>query len=150
MRTLIMNGLVYRNESRGFAPMDILVEDGAIAALGNGISAVDARIIDAKGKRIVPGLVDVHTHGICGYDFLIADEKALQEMAVAYCEHGVTCVMPTLASAPLEEMLSAAKRIKELCATKGAQLCGVHTKSHRADEICRPRGGLYIIFCRRE
>ena len=126
MRTLIMNGLVYRNESRGFAPMDILIEDGAIAALGNGISAVDARTIDAKGKRIVPGLVDVHTHGICGYDFLIADEKALQEMAVAYCEHGVTCVMPTLASAPLEEMLSAAKRIKELCATKGAQLCGVH------------------------
>lgn len=155
MRTLIINGLVFRNESRCFVPMNILIEDGVIVSLGEDLSSADARVIDAKGKRIAPGLVDVHTHGICGYDFLLADNEALQRMASAYYEHGVTCVMPTLASAPLEEMLSAAKRIKEFCGEKGAQFCGVHIEGRylnpqkrgahakellsalSADELCR-------------
>ena len=125
MRTLITNGLVYRNESRSFAPMDILIEDGNISevAAQGSLSVADAKIIDVGGKRIAPGLVDVHTHGIGGYDFLFAKADALQRMAEIYRSHGVTCVMPTLASAPFEDMIEAARRIKN---SENDSFCGVH------------------------
>ena len=116
MRTLILNGFVYRNNYRRFDPCDILIEDGIVleVAKRGSLSSPCDKIIDAEGKRIVPGLVDVHTHGIGGYDFLSANEDALQKMSDIYRAHGVTCVMPTLASATLDEMLAAAKRIKKL------------------------------------
>ena len=125
MRTLIINGQVFRNDSRSFAPMDILIEDGKILEVASrgAFSCLDAKMIDAQGKRIVSGLVDIHTHGIGGYDFLAADEVALQKMADIYCEHGVTCVMPTLASASFDDMLCAAKRIRDC---KIDSFCGIH------------------------
>ena len=125
MRTLIINGNVFRNDSRSFAPMDILIEDGKILEIASrgAFSCLDANVIDAKEKRIVSGLVDVHTHGIGGYDFLLADGDALEKMSEVYREHGVTCVMPTLASASFEDMLCAAKRIRDC---KIDSFCGVH------------------------
>ena len=125
MRTLIINGLVYRNESRSFAPMDVLIEDGNIldvVARGSFLDS-DVNIIDVGGKRIVPGLVDVHTHGIGGHDFLFADADALQRVAEIYRSRGVTCVMPTLASAPLDVMIEAARKIKNF---ENDIFCGVH------------------------
>ena len=41
---------------------DILVRDGRIAEVGTGLSAADARVIDADGLIALPGLVDLHTH----------------------------------------------------------------------------------------
>ena len=125
MRTLIINGLVYRNESRSFAPMDILIENGIILDVAKKIpvSANDAKIIDVGKKRIVSGLIDVHTHGIGSWDFLCADIAALQKMADIYRSHGVTTVMPTLASAPFEVMVDSAKRIKD---SENDSFCGVH------------------------
>lgn len=41
---------------------DILVRDGVVAALGSGLSAAGASVIDASGLLALPGLVDLHTH----------------------------------------------------------------------------------------
>ena len=44
---------------------DVLVEDGRIAAVGSSLTALtvaDVRTIDASGKLVIPGGVDVHTH----------------------------------------------------------------------------------------
>ncbi|WP_108662931.1 metal-dependent hydrolase family protein [Acuticoccus kandeliae] len=42
---------------------DVLVEDGMIAAIGEGLDAPEgARIIDAAGRTMIPGLIDVHWH----------------------------------------------------------------------------------------
>lgn len=128
MRTLITNGFVYRNDSRSFAPVDVLVDDGIIVelALRGEVSCEDARLFDAGGRRILPGLIDVHTHGIAGYDFLSADGDALRKMACAYLSRGVTAVMPTLASAPLDDMLASARRIRNFKNDVGASFCGLH------------------------
>lgn len=128
MRKLIINGLVYRNAEKSFAPMDILIENGNIAGVGEwgGFADADAELFDAFGRRIAPGLIDVHTHGIAGYDFLCAEGDELQKMASAYLSHGVTTVMPTLASAPFDTMLGAARRIRDFKGRGGARFCGVH------------------------
>ena len=42
--------------------MDVLIEDGKIARVGEGIEAEGAEVRDLSGKYLVPGLVDMHVH----------------------------------------------------------------------------------------
>lgn len=41
---------------------DVLLEGGRVAAVGRGISAPDAEVVDAAGRTVMPGLVDAHFH----------------------------------------------------------------------------------------
>ena len=41
---------------------DILIEDGVIQEIGRNLAAPQAQVIDAAGKYVIPGGVDVHTH----------------------------------------------------------------------------------------
>ena len=123
---LLKNGCVYRNETQSFEMLDVLVENGAVIQLGK-ISSDGHQTVDLSGKWIVPGLIDVHTHGRAGYDFVSAPAEALHVIAADFAKHGVTSVMPAIASAPFEEMLAAADRINKYRSEKGeAELCGVH------------------------
>lgn len=60
MKTLIANGTVITPEASLEA--DILFAEGRVAAIGKGLSADDAEVVDARGKLILPGGVDAHTH----------------------------------------------------------------------------------------
>ena len=123
---LLKNGYVYRNETQSFEMLDVLVENGVVAQIGE-ISSDGHQTVDLSGKWIVPGLIDVHTHGRAGYDFVSAPAEALHVIAADFAKHGVTSVMPAIASAPFEEMLAAADRINKYRSEKGeADLCGVH------------------------
>ena len=61
---LLKNALVYRNATRSFESADIRIENGIIAELGD--IKDEGTAIDMQGKAIVPGLIDVHTHGRAG------------------------------------------------------------------------------------
>ena len=129
MRLFIKNGKIYDTEARGFFDGGILVEGERIAALvraGETEPACD-EVIDAEGKLLLPGLVDVHTHGRAGYDFNTADRDGMRKMARSYLESGVTTLLPTLASAPFDALCDAADMITELSATEEASnFAGVH------------------------
>lgn len=114
---LIKNANVYVNTKRQFEKKDILIVDGKITDMGQ-LDATDNDAFDAQGCYVVAGLVDVHTHGRAGYDFCGASEGQLHQMARDYARHGVTTVMPTIASAPLGEMVAAAERV---CLTDSAR-----------------------------
>src|SRR5256885_17141712 len=61
MRTLIRNGTVVTavDQYRG----DVLVEDEKIALIGSSLADIHAdTVIDAAGKYVLPGGIDVHTH----------------------------------------------------------------------------------------
>ena len=59
MKKLIKNGKIVTSEK--IIKADILIEDGKIKGIGNKNISVD-EIIDAEGKYILPGLVEVHGH----------------------------------------------------------------------------------------
>lgn len=125
---LIKNGIVYRNAERELRPMDILCDNGVIVDMSGsgGLKAEGAEVIDAEGAFLLPGLIDVHTHGREGYDFNELDAD-LSVVAAGYARHGVTTVMPTLASAPLDEMVTAAENIDRFVSGRDqASFCGVH------------------------
>jgi len=46
----------------GGPAQDLLIRDGVIAEMGNGLSAAGATVVDAAGLVALPGLVDLHTH----------------------------------------------------------------------------------------
>ncbi|WP_171172212.1 dihydroorotase [Streptomyces sp. I05A-00742] len=46
----------------GGAPQDVLIDGETIAQVGNGIEADGATVVEAAGKVLLPGLVDLHTH----------------------------------------------------------------------------------------
>lgn len=123
MSVLFKNALVFRAESRDFALGDVLVSEGRISkvafrALSDGSSNGslpendDVTVVEADGCFLTPGLVDVHTHGRAGGDFTTADEGTLARMAESYLASGVTTLLPTLASAPLEVLREAVARIE--------------------------------------
>ncbi len=117
MSVLFRHAQVYCAENRDFILGDVLVSDGLILAVTTtGESSVtaadpDIEVIDARGCRLIPGLVDVHTHGRAGGDFATADEAMLRRMSRSYLASGVTTLLPTLASAPIEELHAAIERI---------------------------------------
>ncbi len=62
MRKLLKNARVVDPQVGLDEVVDILVEDGAIGAVGAGLQAADAEERDLSGKVVVPGLVDIHVH----------------------------------------------------------------------------------------
>jgi dihydropyrimidinase len=60
MSILIKNGTVVRPE--GVSLADIYVGDGTITAVGQNLAQRADKTIDASGKYVIPGGVDVHTH----------------------------------------------------------------------------------------
>jgi cytosine/adenosine deaminase-related metal-dependent hydrolase len=64
MKTLLRGGMVVSLDSAvGDLPQgDVLIVDGRIAAVAAKIDAVDAEVVDAAGKIVMPGFVDTHRH----------------------------------------------------------------------------------------
>ena len=62
--TLIRNATIWTMEGDGVMEnADLLIDDGRIAAIGEGLDAPrDARVIDATGKHVTPGIIDAHSH----------------------------------------------------------------------------------------
>jgi N-acetylglucosamine-6-phosphate deacetylase len=76
---------------------DILIEDGIIKTIGT-IDAADT-VLDIAGLTAIPGLIDVHTHGIRRTS-IFDDEPDLYEYARLMSEKGTTAFFPTFFSPP--------------------------------------------------
>ena len=62
---LIKNGHVIDPKNHINAKKDVAIADGKIAKVADDISAAQSKkIIDATGLFVVPGLIDIHTHGL--------------------------------------------------------------------------------------
>ena len=60
---LFKNATIWTNESEGvLEAADIWIEAGKIKAVGKNLSAKGAKVIDATGKHITPGIIDEHSH----------------------------------------------------------------------------------------
>lgn len=127
MKILIKGGTVLKADGRFAQNCPILLEDDRILAVGPEANAeADAdKVIDAAGRLILPGLVDVHTHGRSGYDFSTATEEEMERMKQDYAHHGVTSVFATLASDTTEGWLRSIEAIQN-CGFDGIHLEGCY------------------------
>ena len=64
---LFKNATVWTNEKEGkLSNADVWIENGKIKAVGKNLNAPNAKVIDATGKHISPGIIDEHSH-IAGF-----------------------------------------------------------------------------------
>ncbi|OAQ39045.1 amidohydrolase [Pedobacter psychrophilus] len=60
---LFKNATVWTNEKEGILTnTDVLIENGKIKSIGKNLSAGNAKVIDATGKHLTPGIIDEHSH----------------------------------------------------------------------------------------
>lgn len=110
----------------------LLCEKGKIRSISQRKPKVSAqtRVIDAKGKYLSPGFVDIHVHGGAGHDFMDGTVDAVRGACLAHAQHGTTTIFPTTTTGSPEQihaMLNAAKTVQsERRIANGARIAGVH------------------------
>jgi len=107
----------------------VIIENGVISAVIDGNADVaGATEIDAGGKYIAPGFIDMHLHGGGGYDFMDGDVKSFLKIAETHVKYGTTAMCPTTLTSELENLLETLEHYKqaEKLNVAGAQFLGMH------------------------
>ena len=100
-RLVIRNGKILHDDNLEEGK-SLLIEGGRIREISDGMPASPAdRVIDAKGGFVLPGLIDIHTHGL--RDVLV-DKDDIFRFSTLLLEYGVTACLPTLAGSPAANM----------------------------------------------
>ncbi len=92
------NAMIYTEKFR-FEKGGFEVQNGKFV---NVLTADEADAIDLEGAFVIPGLIDVHTHGNSGEDFSDGSYEGLVKMAAYYAKQGVTSFAPASMTLPYE------------------------------------------------
>jgi len=128
MRLKIINGQVI-TPNRVIGCGCILVENGKILAIAeNEIETSDARVIDARGKYVSPGFIDIHVHGGGGHDFMDNSVDGFLEIAKMHAQHGTTAMFPTTLTCEKPDLLETLRVYEEAdrLNDSGARFMGIH------------------------
>lgn len=106
----------------------VVIENGVIAD----VAANELRYqptADYGNAFIMPGLIDVHVHGIAGADVMDGSAVMLGHMARRFAAHGVTGFLPTTLTASVEDTHNAIAAITDYAdhpSAEGAAVLGIH------------------------
>ena len=135
----------------------VLVRAGRIASIGAGDpqassagAAGPVETVDATGLTVLPGLIDMHTHGIGDVDFMEADVEGMLRALRRYARFGVTGVVGTTLSNPIANIVRQAALMRKAREDReiGGLLLGTHVEGpwlaprcrggHAAEYLCAP------------
>ena len=127
MRTFIKNAHIVSpgiEIAQGF----VVIEDDKIVSVGSGDAnaPVGAEVIDANGKLVVPGFVDVHCHGRNNFDFCDGSADGVRTILEGKLAEGVTTVLPTTLTLSEEELTASLKSVADCDKNGVCRVPGVH------------------------
>lgn len=111
----------------------LLVKGDKIRSIGYGETPefsgdASLRRLDAQGKFLLPGFIDLHVHGAMGNELMDASPAGLEAMARFYASHGVTGFLATTWTSDRESITKALELVEEMQGPvqNGATILGVH------------------------
>ena len=109
-----------------FCPLQLEIEDDRIVRIyPYGTKEAD---IDYGDRRMVPGFIDIHTHGAYGFDTNDADPEGLRDWMKRIPEEGVTGILPTTVTQMPEVLTAAVSNVAKVVEEgyEGAEILGIH------------------------
>ena len=123
-RFWLTNARIYQRGS--WIEGGVLVEDGVIASVQPGRTSAPADV-DLGGAYLVPGFLDLHTHGAAGFDVNASSASELLEIGRFFAAHGVTGWNASILTDTQEQTLWCLMQARQAAAQSGgAKLLGVH------------------------
>jgi len=124
----------------------ILIEGAKINAVGKTdeiISSFTGKVIDANGKWVLPGFIDIHCHGGMGCDVMDGTLSDIETIARYHASGGTTVFLPTTASSTIESILQALDAVHQARTSKidGAKVIGAHIEG---PYFCYPKRGCHL------
>jgi N-acetylglucosamine-6-phosphate deacetylase len=129
---------------------DGLVADVAVVVEDGRIAAVETRQADVAlpAGILAPGFVDLQVNGCFGVDFAGAQPVEWRAAARRLPETGVTSFLPTLITAPIDDLVDGLQRARAAMGGEGARILGAHVEgpflavekrgAHDARHFCDP------------
>ncbi|GIH72047.1 N-acetylglucosamine-6-phosphate deacetylase [Sphaerimonospora thailandensis] len=102
----------------------LTIEDGRITHIGRGTGPRNGNGHSLGGRVIVPGFVDIHTHGGAGGSYPDGDPESAAAVAAFHLGHGSTTSIASLVTASPEALTRAASALADLC--EQGVIAGIH------------------------
>ncbi len=120
---VIKNGLVY-GEDKCFHKRDLFIKNRKFV---EHMDSGDTNVINADDLYVIPGLIDVHSHGAVGFDFSDADADGLGKILRYERSCGVTSYCPTTMTLPKKQFFAMFDAMKNLTVSDDmAHIAGIN------------------------
>lgn len=123
---IIQSENVWVNES--FHPYQIEIKNNRI----NALYSYNEKIVDLdyENKKILPGLIEIHSHGMKGQDASHATHDWIREWMESLPYEGVTSITPAISTAPEEDILKSLSIFNEVIKKgyKGSKIIGIYSE----------------------
>lgn len=145
---IFRNGKLYNNDFK-LVEADLVIDKGKIAAILEPGKTYDGpghehSEIDISGKKILPGMIDIHIHGSKGADTMDGDPESLETMSRYLAGMGITSFLPTTMTASADDLVKSFSINPDL---SGAKMLGfnmegpfmsVHNRGAHREDLVRP------------
>lgn len=118
--------MVFHNHR--FDALDLLIEDGKIGKMDQSVDETADQVIDLTGKKLVPGFIDIHTHGAAGVDVNAAKPEDFEKICRFAASQGTTSWLGSVLTDTKKQTLWCINQYKgwKKLEHRGADLAGIH------------------------
>ncbi len=150
---MILKNAAILSEDFTFINRDILIHKNLICEIDENLT--DTEELDFSGCYIVPGLIDVHTHGAVGCDAMDGELSSLQKISEYHLKNGVTSFLITTMTGDHDGLLKAMQAADQFINSsavhsyahgvnmEGPFLCGAKKGAHPAEFLKNPDIALF-------
>ncbi len=126
---MLIKNCTLLNDKFVFEKADMRIDGELIKDIAPSIVPFDGEeVIDAQFKRVIPGLIDIHTHGSVGFDTCDNNPEGLKAITKFMAENGITSYLPTTMTLSKDMLKDIMKTVSDFMKTQdeGCTVLGVN------------------------